>query len=77
MGERIVQEPITVYLDPDVRTALDDASRQEGISAGELIGRAVKDHLFSRKFRSLRERLEAKARSQGVVTDQDVFDRVS
>jgi hypothetical protein len=33
--------------------------------------------LFLRQFRSLRERMMAHAQSQGIVTDQDVFDRVS
>jgi hypothetical protein len=72
-----MQEPITVYLDADVKTALDDTSRREGISTSELVGRAVKNDLFSRKFRSLRERLAANTQSHGIVTDQDVFDRVS
>ncbi len=70
-------QPITVTLPADVKQALDEISKKEGISSDEIVGRAVKQHVFLRQFRSLRERMSAKAKNQGIVTDQDVFDRVS
>jgi len=69
--------PITINLPADIQQALDDASQKEGVSREELVGRAIKQHLFLRQFHSLRERMSAKAKDQGIVTDQDVFDRVS
>ena len=68
---------ITVTLQADIQVALDELSRSEGVSRDELVNRAVKQHLFLRRFRSLRERMTAKAASQGILSDQDVFDRVS
>ena len=47
------------------------------ISPDELIGQALREHLFLRQFRLLRERMTPRAKAQGIVTDQDVFDRVS
>ncbi len=70
-------QPITVTLPADVKQALDDLSQKEGVSPEEVVGQAVKQHLFLRQFRSLRERMSAQAKKQGIVTDQDVFDRVS
>lgn len=70
-------QSITVTLPPDVKQAADELSKREGISLNDVVGMAVKQHVFLRQFRSLRERLAAKARNQGIVTDQDVFDRVS
>ncbi|MDA1049151.1 MAG: hypothetical protein O3C40_01550 [Planctomycetota bacterium] len=70
-------QPVSVTLPADVQQAVDELSRAEGVSADEVVCRAVKQHVFLRQFRSLRERLSAKAKSQGIVTDQDVFDRVS
>lgn len=70
-------QSITVTLPADVKQALDDFARKQRISPDELIGQAVKEHLFLRQFRSLRARMSAKAQTQGIVTDQDVFDRVS
>ncbi len=70
-------QTITILLPQDIQLALDELSQKEGLSRDEVVGRAVKQHLFLRQFRSLRERMSAKARNLGVVTDQDVFDRVS
>jgi metal-responsive CopG/Arc/MetJ family transcriptional regulator len=70
-------QPISVTLPADVKQALDELSKKEGVSAEEVVSRAVKQHVFLRQFRSLRERMAAKAKNQDIVTDQDVFDRVS
>ena len=70
-------QSITVELPGQLKTALDDVSRIEGVSRDEVVGQALKEHLFLRRFRQLRDRLSAKAANQGVLTDQDVFDRVS
>ena len=70
-------QPITVTLPDDVMQALDDLSHKEGVSQGEVVRQAVRQHIFLRQFRSLRERMLATAKNQGIVTDQDVFDRVS
>jgi len=70
-------DSINLTLPTDVKDALDDIARQEGVGADAVIEQAVKEHLFLRKFRLLRQRLSAQALSQGIITDQDVFDRVS
>ncbi len=70
-------QSITVTLPVDVKQALDELSKKEGVSPEEVVGRAVKQHVFLRQFRSLHERMAAKARNQGIVTDQDVFDCIS
>jgi len=70
-------QAITITLPADVTQALEELASKEGVAPDQLVERAVKQHLFLRQFRSLRERMAAKAQSQGIVTDQDVFDRVS
>lgn len=70
-------QPMTVTLPEDVQQALDAFSRAEGVPSDEIVGRAVKQHIFMRQFRSLRERLSSQASQQGVITDDDVFDKVS
>jgi len=70
-------QAITVTLPADVTRALEELAAKEGVAPDELVERAVKQHLFLQQFRSLRERMTAKAQSQGIVSDQDVFDRVS
>lgn len=66
---------IRVDLPEDIKAALDDAMREEGLSEGALIEKALKDYLFVRQFRSLRERMLSQAGTR--LTDQDVFDLVS
>jgi hypothetical protein len=72
-----MQDQITVDIPGEIKIALDEAVRSEGISSNELVGRALKQYLFLRRFRLLSDRLTAKAQSQGILSEQDVFDRVS
>jgi len=72
-----MQETITITLPEETKLALDYATHQEGISPSELVGEAVKEYLFFRRFRLLRERMIPEAQAQGIYTDQDVFERVS
>ncbi|OLE55672.1 MAG: hypothetical protein AUG51_01675 [Acidobacteria bacterium 13_1_20CM_3_53_8] len=66
---------ITIDLPDDTKAALDDAVREEGVSQEEIVEKALKDYLFIRRFRNLRERMMAQ--SSEPYTDQDVFDKVS
>ena len=72
-----MQEKITITLPEETKLALDDVTRKEGVSPSQLIGEAVKEYLFFRQFRLLRERMIPKAKELGIGTDQDVFDRIS
>jgi predicted transcriptional regulator len=72
-----MSETVTISLPSELRQALDEMAQKEGISTDDVVGQAIKEHLFSRRFRLLRDRLAARARSQGIVTDEDVFERVS
>ena len=70
---------ITVELPDEVQSALNEATRAEGISADEIVGRAVRNYLFVRRFRELRaQTLEhMRATGQGELTDEDVFRIIS
>jgi len=70
-------QSITVALPADLKLALDDLSKREGVTADEVVGQAIKEHLFLRQFRQLRQRLASPAQGSDALTDQDVFDRVS
>jgi RNase P protein component len=70
---------ITVDISDEARSALDDATRAEGVSAREIVDRALKRHLFARRFRELREETLEHMRDVGLgdLTDEDVFRMVS
>ncbi|MFN2378129.1 MAG: CopG family transcriptional regulator [Candidatus Binatia bacterium] len=48
-----------------------------GMRRSDVVREALRDYLFVRRFRNLRARLMPKAIEKGIVTDQDVFDRIS
>lgn len=78
-GGETVSLSITLELPEEVQSALNEASRAEGVSAGEIVGRALRSYLFVRKFRELRTEtlLHMRETGQGNLTDEDVFRLVS
>ena len=72
-----MQTSITVTLPEDIQAALNEAVLEAGASPDELICEALRDYLFIRKFKLLREHMTSKAKAQGIHTDQDVFDQIS
>ena len=72
-----MRETITISIPQEIKKQLDKVSRQEGVSRSDLVRESLKNFLFLRDFRALRERLIPKARAQGIYTDEDVFKLVS
>lgn len=72
-----MRQTVTISLTEETRKELDAIARREGVSRSDLIRESLRDFLFVRNFRRLRETMMAKARAKGIHTDQDVFDRVS
>lgn len=68
---------LTVTLPEEITDALDALAKREGMATDEVVGRAIREHVLLRRFRLLRERMSAHAQTQGILTDEDVFDRVS
>lgn len=66
---------LTIILPEEVESALEEATREEGLSPNDLVQKALADYLLVRKFRLLRERMMAE--SQEAYTDQDIFDLIS
>ena len=69
-------ESLTITLPTDIRKEFDELVRKEGVSPDVVVGEAVKEYVLLHRLRSLRERMSC-MREQGIMTDQDVFDRVS
>lgn len=66
---------IVVNLREETKTAIADATGEEGLSTSELIDKAMQDYLFIRQFRNLRVRMMSYAGK--TFTDQEVFDHIS
>ncbi len=65
---------ITVELSDAARAALDDAVRAEGVSASEIVDRALRRHLFLRLFGELQAETIQHLRESGMgdLTEEDV-----
>lgn len=66
---------LTIELPEEIKATLDKAAREEGVSERDFVARALKDYLFLRRFRKLRERMMAK--SEKTYTDEEIFEIVS
>jgi metal-responsive CopG/Arc/MetJ family transcriptional regulator len=56
---------------------LEAASREAGTSRSEIVREALRNYFMLREYRTLRAEFTAEAETKGIVTDEDVFDRVS
>jgi metal-responsive CopG/Arc/MetJ family transcriptional regulator len=72
-----MRESISISLPEDLKAEIDRFTRSEGISRSDLVREALRDFLFSRRLRSLRQEIMPYAEAQGVYTDDDVFREVS
>ena len=68
---------MTISLRPGIRRELDRIAAREGVSRSDVLRASLEDDFFARRFRALRQRMMDAARTQGIFTDEDVFDRVS
>lgn len=72
-----MRETVSISLPEDVKDALDEAVAEEGVSRSDLVCQALRDFLFVRRFRRLRQELIPYAEAQGIYTDEDIFKRGS
>jgi len=72
-----VRKAVTVSLPETLTEQLDAVSREEGTTRSEVVRDALKRYFTLREYRALRAELTIEAESKGIVTDEDVFDRVS
>ena len=68
---------VTIRLDPKLQRDLDRLSRQLGRSRSDLVRDAVRRQLALLRFEQARRTLLPLAEAQNVLTDEDVFARVS
>ena len=72
-----MRKAVTVSLPEPLTAQLDAVSREEGTTRSEVVRDALKRYFTLREYRALRADLTIEAESKGIITDEDVFDRVS
>lgn len=66
---------IILDLPAKVESELVEVTREDGLTPNEIIAKALDDYLFVRKFRRVREKMQARA--ERVFTDEEIFEMVS
>lgn len=72
-----MRKAVTVSLPEPLTEELDAVSREEGTTRSEVVRDALRRYFILREYRALRAELTIEAESKGIVSDEDVFDRVS
>jgi metal-responsive CopG/Arc/MetJ family transcriptional regulator len=72
-----MRESISISLPEELKSELDEAVRAEGVTRSDVVREALREYLFIRRFRALRQELMPYAEAKGVFTDEDVFREVS
>ena len=72
-----MRRALTISLPPSMSDELDKVTKEEGITRSDVARVAISDYLYTKRFQKLRDKMSLLARSKGVFTDEDVFNKVS
>jgi predicted transcriptional regulator len=72
-----MRQTLTIRLPDDLRKELQKISREESKPMSDLVRESLQRYISIYKFRRLRNKVLPFAESQGILTDEDVFDVIS
>jgi len=75
-GVTIMNQSLTIRISDDMRRDLDDLSKFENKPVSDLVRESLQKYLAVQKFRKLRNAVLPFAESEGVLTDEDVFNNL-
>jgi predicted transcriptional regulator len=68
---------LTIRLDKDLTALLTRASKRSGRNRSEIAREALRRQLRLEQFEDLRKRVMPFAEARGLLTDEDIFSRIS
>ncbi len=68
---------VSISLPEKLNRDIEKILKETSLSRSELVRAALDEYLFKFRFRKIREKLVMKARSKGIYTDDDVYERLS
>jgi predicted transcriptional regulator len=72
-----MRQTLTIRLPDDLRKELQKISREESKPMSDLVRESLQRYISIYKFRRLRNKVLPFAESQGILTDEDIFDVIS
>ena len=71
-----MNQSLTIRISDDMRRDLDDLSKFENKPVSDLVRESLQKYLAVQKLRKLRNAVLPFAESEGVLTDEDVFNNL-
>jgi len=68
---------VTVRMPKELKAQLDMLSKEEHVPVSDLVRESLQKYLAIRRFRRLRTKILPFAESQGLLTDEDAFRKIS
>jgi len=72
-----MRQTLTIRLPNDLRKELQKISQEESKPMSDLVRESLQRYISIYKFRKIRNKVLPFAESQGILTDEDVFDVIS
>ena len=72
-----MRETITISLPGSLRERLDKMVETAQVNRSDVVREALRQYLQREEFQRLRREMIPQAQSQGIYTDEDVFERIS
>jgi len=72
-----MKQTLTIRIPDDLREELQKISKEESKPMSDLVRESLQRYLAIYKFRRLRNKVLPFAESQGILTDEDVFNLIS
>ncbi|MGB7293992.1 MAG: CopG family transcriptional regulator [Candidatus Aminicenantales bacterium] len=72
-----MSQTMTVRIPDDLRQDLKKISEKEGVPVSDLVRESLRKYVLLYRFRKLREMVLPFAEAEGILTDEDVFKRIS
>ncbi len=72
-----MRSSVSVSLPEKLNKEIDKVLRETSLTRSELVRAALDEYLFKLRFRKVRGKLVLKARSKGIFTDEDVYEKLS
>lgn len=72
-----MRQTLTIRVPKDLRKELEKISKEESKPMSDLVRESLQRYISIYKFRRLREKVLPFAESQGILTDEDIFNVIS
>jgi metal-responsive CopG/Arc/MetJ family transcriptional regulator len=72
-----MSESVSISIPKKLLSQINKEMKKKGMSRSELIADVMEKYFYLQEFYRLRKKAVPLAQAQGILTDEDVFDRVS